>query len=101
KPNSRNRRCAAFRMAARFSVLLGRPGPGGIFFICVWTARNPFMYYTVQFNYWPIAMTRLWVRNTARGILAAAMLAGCSSEQVAQERPRPAMVAHPEPAQPA
>lgn len=59
------------------------------------------MYYTVQFNYWPIAMTRLWVRNTARGILAAAMLAGCSSEQVAQERPRPAMVAHPEPAQPA
>ncbi len=46
-------------------------------------------------------MTRLWVRNTAWGLLAAGMLAGCGGEQAAQERPRPAMVAHPEPAQPA
>lgn len=46
-------------------------------------------------------MARLWVRNTAWGILAATMLAACGSEQAAQERPRPAMVAHPELAQPA
>ena len=46
-------------------------------------------------------MARRGLRNVAWALAAAVALAGCGGESATQERPRPAMVAHPELAQPA